>query len=190
MRHESSVAEAEHSEHDDLKNLITEAYKKLEYEGDDFEVPEMTNVEALKGKKLIYIDDTKDLFRLYGKYLIAATGKEVGFILYEGQNFADLAKEIASQSPDVVLIDAELVNNIANARANGADLVPFIKAENPDIMCIGFSSSQVEDEFRRQGAGYALKLKFRARQPEIVQGIAKEVENLEHLHHNAPAKAA
>lgn len=147
------------------KLSLTMRYKKIERA--------IENCEALKGKKVIMVDDLADIIAEFVPELMLATDDNASFLLHTDQTAGELASNILKANPDIVLMDRNLANKV-----NGADVVGIIMHHNPKIACIGFSSeSDSEQEFISAGAkGFVEKDIFNT--TENIQSVAKIVEGL------------
>lgn len=111
------------------------------------EVPEETR-KALSGVRISIVDDTRDVLCHWQPVLLTATGGNAATIWHRSQSAETLLKEIISTSPDVILLDYELADDLT-----GADLVTSLKVALPHSVIIGFSSSSSNNQaLQRAGA--------------------------------------
>ncbi len=105
-------------------------------------------MEALRGKKVMLVDDSEDVLRAFIPPLMAATEGRALFLRPHGEDAAALAKAITARAPDVVLMDGELSGGL-----QGFAVVRELQAVRPQVRCIGFSSAEgLRETFLAAGA--------------------------------------
>jgi len=93
--------------------------------------------EALKGKKVMMIDDVLGLLEQIIPELMVATDGNAQAVLHRDQTLGGLVKAVLENNPDIILIDQDLNNN-----AKGSELLPLILHHRPESFCVGFSSDK------------------------------------------------
>lgn len=133
-----------------LASAIKRRYQQIGLEKEYTDQVTATPDPTLAEHRFVWVDDTKEVMTGYIPYLVTATGDHTDFILQkETDSLEDLATKIVSTHPEFALIDAELKGHL-----RGSDLIPLIRAKDPSIKCIGFSSihKDVMHEFMEKGA--------------------------------------
>lgn len=127
--------------------------------------------EALRGKKVLMVDDVQKVLESFVAPLMIATSGHASFLHHTRQSLDELVQAVLAANPEIVLMDYLLAEDI-----KGNHVVRAIVRENPTIMCIGFSSSEdAQAPFSDAGAhATALKSAFA---PELcLQAVAQVIE--------------
>ncbi|HLD71648.1 MAG TPA: hypothetical protein VI873_03480 [Candidatus Peribacteraceae bacterium] len=107
---------------------------------------------SLKGKKIVLLDDSPDVFAAFFLPLFAATEGACSFLWHQNESQQELIERVTQG--DIVLIDEYLANNM-----HGHTLVPELLKRKPNLTCIGFSNTaRKESIFLAAGAhGFVTK---------------------------------
>lgn len=129
----------------------------------------MSHQSPLHHQTLLLVDDTKYVLDAFAPALQQLTGQSAAFLLHAQQTAEQLTQEILAHSPQILLLDGNLSQNI-----KGYGLLPNILKANPDILCIGFSSAEsLRSTFLQAGAkGFVYK------DPETVDSCLQELEEV------------
>ncbi|MBI3331613.1 response regulator [Candidatus Peregrinibacteria bacterium] len=155
---------------DELKAQIFRVAKGLRM---PIHIPELPRapmeLPALKGKKILFVDDGLDVIAAFLVPLMLATDGAAQFIHQIRQTPGELTREILALDPDVVLIDQYL------GRSHGHELVKLLLAAKPGLLCIGFSNApSAKESFSDAGAKFVVK---EASSPwSSLEDVAKLVE--------------
>jgi len=104
--------------------------------------------EPLKDKIVVMVDDVKTVLENFAPHLIVATDGKAFFIEYKGQKLEELIQEIMESSPNIVVMDYHLSENL-----KGTDVIKALKGQNFSGEAVGFSSdSHTAREFTDAGA--------------------------------------
>lgn len=104
--------------------------------------------EALRGKKIVMVDDVKMLLENFMPILMVATDGNASFVQYTGQAMDELIEQIARNNPDIVLMDYHLSEYF-----KGSGVVRALKEQKFSGQAIGFSSdARAAREFTAAGA--------------------------------------
>ncbi len=160
-------------EYQDSSLLLTKTNEYLRMAGNAgqlTELPEVSGLEDLAGKKILYVEDTPETLQAFIPQFVAATGGTADFILYKKQTLEQLAEEISERNPEILLIDGFL-DTIKNGETissiEGAEVCHAVQKLNPKIKCIGFSM------------GSAAGRQFEAADvPMVVKAGGKALKNL------------
>lgn len=128
---------------------INEALKALGRTETWLKAPDfLPEYEALRGKKIILVDDVVGvLANIIPEYIVATDGS-ADAILHTGQSLAELVAEILAKNPEIVLMDYTLANDIT-----GVEVISELKAQGYAGKVVGNSSEkQRGKEFARVGA--------------------------------------
>jgi DNA-binding NarL/FixJ family response regulator len=128
---------------------INTTLSSLSIEDEWIKAPEfLPEYEALKGKKIVLVDDVKGIIANNLPEFIVATDGNASAVYHKEQPLEELAKEILSTDPDIVLMDYSLANEI-----NGISVINKIIAGGYTGKIVGYSSERNRDsEFKRAGA--------------------------------------
>jgi DNA-binding NarL/FixJ family response regulator len=133
---------------------------------------------ALAEHSFAWVDDQKPIMEGYIPHFVAATGDRTNFVLQGEEDTLELlADKVAASHPDFVLLDGLLLNGL-----KGADLIPLILQRDPNIKCIGFSSTtpDVLNEFMSRGAIGAIPKMGDIK--HIFESLAETVKNQSVFH--------
>ncbi len=130
---------------------------------------ELDGHKALKGKKILLIDDSAWVFELYAEPLMSVTGGNAYFLLHEGLKLNSLLEKILEIDPQYVLMDANLDSSVS-----GIDVTAELVRRKPEIRVIGFSNSiSYAPAFMEAGAVGAVR-----KRSDDVGASMKEIEML------------
>lgn len=129
--------------------------------------------EVLKGKRIVMVDDLRNILTSYVPNLIVATDDQAGFVLHEQQSMETLVEQILEKTPEIILMDRKLASGI-----NGADVTRSILQKEPGIKIIGFSSEGDATDFMGAGAvGFVEKDTLEP--AESIKQVAELLKSLE-----------
>lgn len=102
----------------------------------------------LKDKTVVMVDDLKTILEQMVPYLLVATDGKASFIEFTGQKLEELIQQIAASSPDIVLTDYHLSDEL-----KGTSLIEALHGQNFQGEVVGFSSDrQAASKFIDAGA--------------------------------------
>ncbi|EKE25356.1 MAG: N-methyl-transferase [uncultured bacterium] len=164
----------ENNNHGILLNKINEAMKELGSKSKWLKLKEAPDgTEILKGKRIVMVDDLRNILTSYVPDLIVSTNDHAGFVLHEQQSIEELAEQIIEKAPEVILMDRKLANGI-----NGADVTRSILQKYPKTKVVGFSSEGDATDFLKAGAvGFVKKDTWEA--AGSIKQIAELLKSLE-----------
>lgn len=124
------------------KNLLLEKINKALLEmgskAQYLKVPEdYPEYQALKGKKVLMLDDVKGLLEAFIPDLMVATNGNASYIFHKGETPEEVAKQIIEQNPDLALLDYSLSGGVT-----GTDIYELLKENGFAGKPIGFSSDK------------------------------------------------
>jgi|CXWL01.1.fsa_nt_gi CheY-like chemotaxis protein len=155
---ESSSSSGDEVEEFDVPQAVNEVFAALEswreYDGSKQSPFEY---EALKGRRIVMVDDEKIILESFVQSLLEATEGAASFVHYRGGLFDELIQAILGIDPEIVLMDYHLSGSLS-----GDMVIRELLATRSDIFCIGFSSREdIFPSFLRAGAiGNVLKDTF------------------------------
>ncbi len=148
---------------------INDALRRLGIKMERRRVVSIPGAEPLAGKRVAIIDDNKELLSVLVPVILSVTEGEGDFVLHKGESAEEVAKEIISKAPEVVLLDYELAGRIT-----GKDVAISLREKGYDGIVLGFSSiSRGESEFPSDKVdGVVLK------QPADIAGSIRQVAEI------------
>jgi len=106
----------------------------------------ISGMEALKGKKILMVDNDSDVFRLFIPDLLVVTDWKAEFLFHRDQDIKELADEIMKSKADVVLM-------YYSFGAVGTKVAKLLIERGSIGSIVGFSVSYAADaEFKKIGA--------------------------------------
>ncbi len=124
--------------------------------------------EELIGKRIVFVDDSQiALFSMVLFFTIATQG-QAKYVHHSNQNREELTRNILDQNPDLVMMDYALAVGI-----KGTEIIERLKAAQPELKIIGFSSMYHDDDFARAGAVTSLH-----KNPRNIQEILNKVTEI------------
>ena len=131
-----------------FRELIEAQFASLGLESKGVRLPKLELDPGLHGRKILFVDDSLDVLRVFVPRLIVATNGEASFIHCIRSDVHKLSRQIVAAKPDVALIDGELGGSL-----RGWDVVKKVLAANDQLLCMGFSSDEsYEKQFFAAGA--------------------------------------
>lgn len=89
----------------------------------------------LKDKTVVMVDDLKMILEQMVPYLLTATEGKASFIEFTGQQLEELIEQITTHSPDIVLVDYHLSDEL-----KGTNVIEALHGQNFQGEVVGFSS--------------------------------------------------
>ena len=128
---------------------INEALAALGSKDKWLKAPEqLPEYEALKGKRIVLVEDVKGVIENLLPEYISATEGNAEAVFHTTQDLEGLVAEIISKDPDVVLMDYSLAKNIT-----GVEVIEGLREQGFTGKIVGNSSeSHRAEEFKRAGA--------------------------------------
>ena len=121
---------------EDLKNMVNQTLLELGSTMKFKKVKEaVPGCESLLGKRIVMIDDVKDVLESFVKDLVVASGGNASFILHKDQLLGELVNEVIQRNPDIVLVDGNLAGDI-----KGDMVIEELRKNNVNAKAIVFSS--------------------------------------------------
>lgn len=121
---------------ENLKNLVNQVFSEMGSSMRYKKVKEtVPGCESLLGKKIVMVDDVKEVLESFVEDLVVASGGNASFILHKDQLLDELVNEILQRNPDVVLVDGNLAKNI-----KGDMVIEQLDKNNINAKSIIFSS--------------------------------------------------
>ena len=130
--------------------------------------------DALKGKRVVIVDDAIEILTLFLPELMVATDGYCFPILHTTESAEELAREIIQYKPDIILMDYYLAGFFDNRpdRITGADVIKILR-NYESMNIIGFSSSgRVVNLFMDVGTDYCID-KTSGMPDEIITRVAQ-----------------
>src|SRR3990167_4730437 len=122
-----------------LVEIMNESFTKL---GSSRRIEKIEEIPALaietrvlQEKKIMVIDDVRNVLVFFAPYFIAATGGEVSFIYFEKETLEELVDKILKENPEIVLLDFNLSTKI-----KGDSVCKELKTRDFNGLVYGFSS--------------------------------------------------
>ncbi len=104
--------------------------------------------EALLGKRILVVDDSKGVLQGTIPLLTVATNGQAKYILHKGEDVETMCTAIIEANPEFILMDYSLAGGL-----KGDTIIRRLHQLRPDIKCVGFSSeSNRGTEFSKAGA--------------------------------------
>jgi len=132
-----------------INNIMNELNKEAPWlKGNLKTIPEfLPEYEKLKGKKILWIDDTANLIGKLAPHFVVATDNNFSFVLHKDQSKGGLLQEVLDKNPDIILLDYSLANGV-----KGDILAKILIAEDYTGKIIGFSGDgTITDHFKNAG---------------------------------------
>jgi DNA-binding NarL/FixJ family response regulator len=134
-----------------LQELGFKPVSKLPRDSDAF--------NALKGKRVVMVDDSKGLVESYIPWLVVSTGGTASAILHTDQSVEALVAAVVERAPDVVLMDFNLKMEI-----KGTAVMEALRKSGFTGHVVGFSSDPgTALSFEKAGAAVSILKNFRPR---------------------------
>lgn len=125
--------------------------------------------EVLQGKRILMVDDSREVLEHWSPLLITASLGSASCLLHESQDLKQLAAVIQKRNPEILLLDYSL-----NGGISGANLAKLLRAVMPQMLIVGFSSSQESNsKFIASGTIYTAD---KSREEEALSRIVTSFE--------------
>lgn len=156
-----------------LLETINTSIEKIGMDSNVSQIPVLpVETQVLKGKKIVYVDDVKNLLSFFTPYLVTATGEEIFLIEYKNEKLDELVKNILSFKPEIILLDYNLSREL-----KGGEVFSKLKEKEFEGIVIGFSTLEYKDSFLNSGVDSFVSKN--TSDPELtIEKIAEEVEKL------------
>ncbi len=103
--------------------------------------------ESLRGRRVVMVDDTREVLEDFVGDLMLATGGNASFLLHTGQSVEEIVGVIKAENLDVVLLDYNLSGD-----TTGSMIAESLLEAGFSGLIIGFSSdSDTTQDFMRSG---------------------------------------
>ncbi|MDP2692420.1 MAG: hypothetical protein Q8O88_02130 [bacterium] len=158
-----------------LKGLVNKKLKEMGsssvYNKISQLLPETEAREALRDKKILYVDDLLNLLEIFLPALIVASDGHADILQYTGQSIEELTKQILNINPDILLLDYHLSETL-----KGHSVSHYLREQNFNGNIIGFSSdTNTSYQFEEAGANGSID-KDTSHRKETVEQIAKLIK--------------
>lgn len=110
----------------------------------------------LKGKKLLFVDDTQELLEQFMPYFVVATDGNASFVQHKGEPLDALVDTILQQQPEIIMLDYHLADSL-----KGSQVAMALKAKGFSGTIVGFSSDDnTHRDFNHAGVTVTTKKGF------------------------------
>ena len=150
---ETGISDLDRLSEDELKKRVDAEFakigstSKITLKGVKYFLAVASKAEAMLGKRILVVDDSKDVLQNIIPLLTVATNGQSNYILHKGEDIETICATIVEANPEFVLMDYSLYGELT-----GDQIIQRLLQLRPDIKCIGFSSENRTVEFSKAGA--------------------------------------